>query len=267
MTSKKVYLSPTSLIAFYGDCPATLHFSQIYRRIEDGTTNTGSEVHKHMQDSHALPDIPDNTERMLTDKLRKIESNLGVQPGRPEWNEIKQVFEIGRGIVFTRIIDRLAQLASGEWIVCDYKTALNAWPILYRCKEPVSPKACTFQAPGYLIPPPDKFLQKEIKRLNLPANFTWPTKMVFAVAPIKGGAQVFPFQRNNAAEANFMRAVEFAAKVIRKGDMIYNYGSACVKSPTWACNYKEVCWGSDGWKSIFRERDGEMSLAELEEME
>lgn len=241
-----LYLSPTGLMDFAG-CQATLYYRMKYKIEEEDEDNFGSAAHLIMAEERAATSEDAKEVGAYVRKFREIEESLGI---RVLARELRQSWELLPGIMYTRIIDVVGLIDGKPWIL-DYKTAIMPWKtIATRGGKIISPRAQTLQAPGYMLTPPSDIVTPELwGKLGGVGN--WPKQIVFAVAPMRGRAQIFDTDNSPFLESNFMETAKQAKTMYDQygAAMLHNYGKAC----DW-CNFARACHQSPGWELVFKER-------------
>lgn len=185
----KFYTSASALEAFFA-CPARYQFRKKWitksfnKDLQDGL------------DAHSVMagDIPAKMSRWAHNFTKDLRTLIDMGGYDILETEEKQFVEIVDGLIIVRIIDAIAlDIDAGELVLIDYKTGTWPWSQIGEEPDRVCPKAYTFQATSYLIPPDDEA--------------EWPTEIHFLVATQKGPPIVFKYHYNQEDVSNLFEAI------------------------------------------------------------
>lgn len=213
----------------YFDCPARYRLTHKWSPlVPPAPLRIGGQTHKLLEglDPEQIESLDPAAVRFY-ERLRQLESDHGYKIIA---REVHQIIPIAPGVLLDRRLDALAKTDTGLRVVLDYKTATWPWSTYHTTQGEVAPKAMGFQAPGYLIPPPDE---------------DWPARMDFIVAPERDKkGKVFTFIRSAEEEENFLAAVE----IVRKAKVFPMVkGHKCD-----GCTMRGPCLDEIDWQSHYR---------------
>ena len=242
----QVQLSASALDYFF-TCPGKLLMSSSYEPITMAQPLLDG-IHTHRM--LAGESVPEASEAAVGyyESLFDLSVTYGIEVYH---KEVEQTFEIDDGLWYKRIIDGI-----GSWqglpVLIDWKTsAKGPWPYFRGAdRRKIVPKGLTFQAVSYLIPPPDK----ELERLGMQ---TWPEQILFLVSDAFGHGDMVAYHRDPDMERNFYNACHLAAFAIQSNNLPFNFGNACgVPGAPWSCQFIEACYDVPGWEEKFNEVGG-----------
>lgn len=188
----KFYISASALEAFFA-CPARYQFRKKWitksfnKDLQDGL------------DAHSVMagEIPAKMSRRALNFTKDLRTLIDREGYDIRETEEKQFVEVEGGIVIVRVIDAIAMdIDAGELVLIDYKTGTWPWSQIGEEPDKICPKAYTFQATSYLIPPNDV------------PEASWPTEIHFLVATQKGPPVVFKYHFNWDDHSNLREAIE-----------------------------------------------------------
>lgn len=250
----QINLSPSSLSAWWSSgCPARWKLEREWEPIiPDEFMSRGTLVHSMLEKPNsdaAVKGVTDTMAVTMYKKLHDLRNNMGL---RILATELTQKFKLDYcelPIVWTRRIDVLGQLPSGELVIVDYKTSGAGWKVVPKGEDLVAPQSLGFQSIGYLIPNPNKTLADY--GIGLPD--AWPTKILYLVVGMRGAPQMFSYEFSEEKLETFKLLIISAARAIytclEYDEFPTNYGRGCID-----CKVRPVCFEELGWNERYKSR-------------
>lgn len=239
--TKPIYLSASSLDRWLNDgCPARWHYEQDWEtKKKESYFELGLKVHRMMEGRPRDGDSDDPNAARMYDKIRNLVSSSGLALINPP--EIHQQFEIMPGVIWTRVIDRLAFTPDGRLVALDWKTG-GGWKQIEGTM--IVPATLGPQSMGYLYPPPPEMpVEQWITKPE------WPKSMYYIVAGYRGPAEFLPYEYNEEDEGNFFRLVAHVRDSIISASQILwpkAYGKRCLE-----CPMNQMCYNVKGHKKLY----------------
>jgi hypothetical protein len=249
-----VQLSQSALEYYFG-CPSRFRFAtQWNSKDKVEALEWGTQAHALLANQKNPEDPGITTEACFyADTLDLIAFNQGITVNH---HEVSQYLDLGDGITFRRIVDGIGTWKVGQHeipVIMDWKTCEKGeW---YKANtgrgKRVSPKAMTFQAASYLIPPP----MDEIDRLGLKE---WPTTMVFVIGDMDGHGEIIAYEYNQEDIDNFYGACRTVQHAINADTFPKVRGYACgQRGGRFCCAFFDLCYNIKGWEAHYDRTDGD----------
>lgn len=237
-----IQLSQSSLESYF-QCPARLKLSSEWKRRDEYMAialRDGIDAHALLA-GEAVPDASPSAVGYY-ESLLDLQIANGIEV---HTHERIQTIQLWEGVYYKRIIDGI-----GTWqgipVVIDYKSSSKGpWMYFKSGRRKIIPKAHSFQAVSYLLPPHEE----ELDALGMDV---WPDTFLFLVSDAMGHGEVVTYQRDPAMEENFYSACRQVADAIRAERFPNYYGGSCgILGTSWACSFLEMCYQVDGWENIY----------------
>jgi hypothetical protein len=248
-----------SALEYFCACPKRFHFAtQWNSKDKVEALEWGTQAHALLA-NQAMPEDPgiSNEACYYADTLEQVAYNHGITVNH---HEVSQYLDLGDGITFRRIVDGIGTWKVGKLeipVIMDWKTCEKGeW---YKANtgrgKRISPKAMTFQAASYLIPPP----QDEIERLGLKE---WPTTMVFVIGDMDGHGEVIAYEYNQEDVDNFYAACQLVRYAINTESFPKVRGYACgQRGGRFCCAFFDLCYQIKGWEEHYDRTNGDWDEA------
>lgn len=238
-----------SALEYYFSCPGKFELAtQWLSKDKVEALEWGTQAHALLA-NQKMPHDPDisNEACYYADTLEEIAVNNGITV---DHHEVSQYLDLGDGIIYRRIIDGIGSWKVGKHtipVIMDWKTcAKGSW---YHANtgrgKRVTPKAKTFQAVSYLIPP----TPEEIAKLGLKE---WPTTFVFVVGDMDGHGEINVYEYNQTDVDNFYAACHTIKHAINNNYFPRVYGYPCgQRGGSFSCSFFDLCHDIKGWEEHF----------------
>ena len=218
------YVSASQLMMFLG-CPAKYAYTRSWKYegakswwLQDGI------------DAHAL--LAGENVQCSARALRLVNAvkrHLKKQKYEIVDREVRQLIQLGEGIVLQRTIDAFA-MQDGRPVLLDYKFVTKPWEVIDETN--ITPKAWSLQAAAYLIPPEDPFPFDE-----------WPMRMVFIVAD---NNKIHEHEAGGDPE-DVIQAALLMRWAWENDSLPRNPGFLCARY----CDMRQICFEEDGWEELY----------------